>query len=57
MKFDTRPRENNTFGGTLIKILFQGRPDKVFVAWIYPKGGNKQLTLKRFDVGDLVTKI
>jgi hypothetical protein len=51
-KFTVMSRENNTFGGTLITILFQDRPDKVFVAWIYPEGGNKQLTLKRFDVGD-----
>jgi len=45
-------RENNMFGGTLIKILFHDRPDKVFVAWVYPEGGNKQITLRRFDVGD-----
>jgi hypothetical protein len=51
-KFMVMSRENNTFGGTLITILFQDRPDKVFVAWIYPEGSNKQLTLRRFDVGD-----
>jgi hypothetical protein len=51
-KFTVMSRENNTFGCTLITILFQDRPDKVFVAWIYPEGGNKQLTLRRFDVGD-----
>jgi hypothetical protein len=51
-KFTVMSRDNNTFGGTLITILFQDRPDKVFVAWVYPDGGNKQLTLRRFDVGD-----
>jgi hypothetical protein len=51
-KFMVMSRDDNTFGGTLITILFQDRPDKVFVAWIYPEGSNKQLTLRRFDVGD-----
>ena len=51
-KFMVMSRDNNTFGGTLITILFQDRPDKVFVAWIYPEGGDKQLTLRTFDVGD-----
>jgi len=51
-KFTVMSRENNTFGGTFVTILFQDRPDKVFVAWVYPEGGNKQLTLRKFDVGD-----
>jgi hypothetical protein len=51
-KFMVMSRENNMFGGTLITILFQDRPDKVFVAWIYPDGSNKELTLRRLDVGD-----
>lgn len=51
-KFMVMSREGNTFGGTLITILFQDRPDKVFVAWVYAEGNNKQLTLRRFDVGD-----
>ena len=51
-KFTVISREDNTFGGTLISILFQDRPDKVFVAWVYPEGGNKKLALRRFDVGD-----
>jgi len=50
-KFMVMSRENNMFGGTLITILFQDRPDKVFVAWVYPEGSNKQLKLRRFDVG------
>src|SRR5438876_1210971 len=29
-KFVVFSRENNTFGGTLITIMFQDRPDKVF---------------------------
>jgi hypothetical protein len=51
-KFMVMSREDNTFGGTFITILFQDRPDKVFVAWVYPEGGNRQLTLKGFDVAD-----
>jgi len=51
-KFIVMSREDNTFGGTLISILFQDRPDKVFVAWVYPEGSNKELKLRRFDVGD-----
>jgi hypothetical protein len=50
-RFIVMSRGNNTFGGTLITILFQGHPDKVFVAWVYPEGSKKQLTLKKFDVG------
>lgn len=51
-KFTVMSRGGNTFGGTLLTILFQDRPDKVFVAWVYPEGNNRRLTLRRFDVGD-----
>lgn len=51
-KFTVMSHEDNTFGGTLITILFQDRPDKVFVAWVYPEGDDKNLTLRKFDVGD-----
>jgi len=51
-KFIVMSREANTFGGTLITILFQDRPDKVFVAWVYPEGSKKELTLRRLDLGD-----
>jgi len=51
-KFTVMSRENNTFGGTLITILFQDRPDKVFVAWVYPEGSSKKLTLRKFDARD-----
>lgn len=51
-KFIVLSRMGNTFGGTLITVLFQDRPDKVFVAWVYPEGADKKLTLKAFDVGD-----
>jgi hypothetical protein len=51
-KFIVLSRENNTFGGTLITILFQDRPDKIFVAWVYPEGAEKKLTLRAFDVGN-----
>lgn len=51
-KFIVLSRENNTFGGTLVTILFQDRPDKVFVAWVYPEANSKTLTLRKFDVSD-----
>ena len=51
-KFIVLSRVNNIFGGTFITILFQDRPDKVFVAWVYPEGSNRKLILRRFDVGD-----
>jgi hypothetical protein len=51
-KFIVLSREDNTFGGTVITILFQDRSDKVFVAWVYPEGGDKKLALRRFEVGD-----
>jgi hypothetical protein len=51
-KFIVMSRDADTFGGTLITILFQDRTDKVFVAWVYPEGSNKQLTLRKLDAGD-----
>jgi hypothetical protein len=51
-KFVVLSRDRNAFGGTLITILFQDRPDKVFVTWVYPEGAKKTLRLRRFDVGD-----
>jgi hypothetical protein len=51
-KFMVMSRSNNTFGGTLITLLFQDSPDKVFVAWVYPEGINKTLTLRKFDAGN-----
>jgi hypothetical protein len=50
-KFVVMSREENTFGGTLITIMFQDRPDKVFVAWVYPEGDRRRLTLKGLDLG------
>jgi len=49
-KFVVLSREDNTFGGTLITIMFQDRPDKVFLAWVYPEGGERKLALRRFDL-------
>lgn len=51
-KFVVLSRNGNTFGGTLITIIFQGRPDKVFVAWVYPEGAERELTLRAFDLGN-----
>jgi hypothetical protein len=50
-KFVVLSRDNNTFGGTFITIMFQDRPDKVFVAWVYPEGSRRRLTLKGLDLG------
>ena len=50
--FMVMSQNDNTFGGTLITILFQDLPDKVFVAWVYPEGSNKKLVLRKFDAGD-----
>ena len=51
-KFTVMSRDANTFGGTFITILFQDRPDKVFVAWVYPEGSNKRQTLRNLDPAD-----
>jgi len=51
-KFIVLSRDGNTFGGTLITILFQDRPDKVFVAWVYPEGDRSQPRLRAFKIGD-----
>jgi hypothetical protein len=51
-RFVVLSRDKNTFGGTFITILFQDRPDKVFVAWVYPEGSNQQLTLRALRIAD-----
>jgi len=51
-KFVVLSRNRNTFGGTLITILFQERPDRIFVAWIYPEDIEGKLTLRGFDLGN-----
>jgi hypothetical protein len=51
-KFIVMSRNGNPFGGTLIAILFQDRPDKVFVAWIYPEGSAGNLKLREFSPGN-----
>ena len=48
-KFVVFSRSKNPFGGTLIKIMFQRRPDRVFTAWIYPEGAEEKLTLRAFE--------
>ncbi len=50
-KFIVLSRAGNTFGETDITILFQDRPDGVFVAWVYPEGEDKTLTLRAFYAG------
>jgi hypothetical protein len=51
-KFVVLSRDGNMFGGTLITILFQDRPDRIFVAWVYPEGNEGKLTLRAFDLGN-----
>jgi hypothetical protein len=51
-KFIVMSLDDNIFGGTFITILFQDRPDKVLVAWVYPEGSNKQLVLRGLKQGD-----
>jgi hypothetical protein len=51
-KFIVLSRDRNTFGGTFITILFQHRADRVFTAWVYPEGSNRQLTLRVLRVSD-----
>lgn len=50
-KFIVLSRDGNAFGGTFITIIFEDRPDRVFVAWVYPERAEKRLTLRRFDLG------
>ncbi|MGB6624795.1 MAG: hypothetical protein WBE43_08415 [Candidatus Acidiferrales bacterium] len=50
-KFVVLSRNGNPFGGTIITIIFEDRPDKVFQAWVYPEGIKKILTLRVFDLG------
>ncbi len=50
-KFVVLSRDNNELGGTFITIMFQDRPDKVFVAWVYREGDRRRLTLKGFSPG------
>ncbi len=50
-KFIVLSRDENTFGGAFITIMFQERPDKVFVAWVYAEGSEGTLSLRRLDVG------
>jgi hypothetical protein len=38
------------FGGSLITIMFQDRPDKVFQAWVYEKGGKNGEVLRGMDL-------
>src|SRR6267142_2223696 len=50
-KFTVFSREDNTFGGTLITIIFQQRPDKVFIAWVYQEGQKRTLKLRALEPG------
>ena len=51
-KFMVCSRDQNSFGGTLVTIMFQDKPDKIFVAWVYPVGEARNLTLRALDLGN-----
>jgi hypothetical protein len=51
-KFTVCSRDGNIFGGTFITLMFQDKPDKIFIAWVYPEGGAQKLRLKAFDLGN-----
>jgi hypothetical protein len=55
-KFVVLSRDANTFGGSLITILFEDRPDKVFVAWVYPEGASKRLTLRGLHLANFTAE-
>lgn len=48
-KFVVFSRDQNPFGGTLVRIMFQEKPDKIFIAWVYPEGEARRLTLRAFE--------
>ena len=50
-KFAVLSRDENPFGGALITLIFQDKPDKVFVAWVYPEGAKAKLNLRAFELG------
>ena len=50
-KFMVCSQDPNPFGGTLITLMFQSKPDKIFVAWVYPEGAARELRLRAFDLG------
>jgi hypothetical protein len=65
-KFVVMSRDVNTFGGTLMTILFQDRPDKVFVrgfiqteatrSWHFENWKHVILAKKTFDESTFATK-
>ncbi|HEY5382032.1 MAG TPA: hypothetical protein VIJ65_07235 [Acidobacteriaceae bacterium] len=50
-KFVVLSRDQDPFGGTLITLIFEDRPDRVFIAWVYPEGGTRKIKLRAFDPG------
>ena len=51
-KFMVCSRDQNPFGGTLITLMFQEKPDRIFVAWVYPSGQSQRLELRAFEPGN-----
>jgi hypothetical protein len=49
-KFMVCSRNESAFGGAFITLMFQDRPDKVFVAWVYPEGEARTLTLRSWEL-------
>jgi hypothetical protein len=48
-KYIVLSRDKNPFGGAFITIIFQDRPDKIFVAWVYPEGAARDLKIRVLD--------
>ena len=48
-KFIVCSRDANPFGGEIIAIMFQNKPDKVFQTWVYPAGAQRVLELRAFE--------
>jgi len=50
-KFTVFSREDNTFGGTLITIIFPTRPDKVFIAMGLPGRAEADAEIETLELG------
>ena len=48
-RFVVLSRDQNPFGGTLITLIFPEKPDKIFIAWVYPDGSSRTLKLRVLD--------
>lgn len=51
-KFMVCSRDPNPFGGQFVTIMFQDKPDKIFVAWVYPATGERKFELRALELGN-----